>query len=72
MLQPRRFDACPICGDPTATEDEHVPPGGIGGKMMTWTCKRCNNNFSSKVEVDLLDWVRGRGDDVVRVGDRTR
>ena len=59
VLQPRRFDACPICGDPTATEDEHVPPGSIGGKVMTWTCKRCNNNFGSKVEVDLLDWHEG-------------
>ncbi|GAA4596340.1 hypothetical protein BJY16_001980 [Actinoplanes octamycinicus] len=58
-LQPRRFDACPICGSPEATEEEHVPPESIGGKGMTWTCKPCNNSFGSRVEADLLDWYEG-------------
>nr|WP_221382040.1 HNH endonuclease [Actinoplanes polyasparticus] len=59
VLIARRFDACPICGDPAATEREHVPPGSLGGKVMTWTCNRCNNGFGSRVEVDLLDWYEG-------------
>jgi hypothetical protein len=59
VLQPRRFDACPICGGPEATEEEHVPPKSIGGKEMTWTCKPCNNDFGSRVEADLLDWYEG-------------
>jgi hypothetical protein len=59
VLRPRRFDVCPICGDPAATEAEHVPPGSLGGKVMTWTCNRCNNDFGSRVEVDLLDWYEG-------------
>jgi len=59
VLRPRRFDACPICGDPAATEKEHVPPASLGGKVMTWTCNRCNNDFGSRVEADLLDWYEG-------------
>jgi hypothetical protein len=51
----RVFAACPICGDP-ATDDEHVPPASIGGKIMTRTCGPCNNRLGSHVEADLADW----------------
>jgi hypothetical protein len=54
-LAPRFFDACPICASP-ATEDEHVPPQSMGGKVMTRTCAPCNNGLGSNVEADLADW----------------
>lgn len=49
------FDACPICGDP-ATDDEHVPPRSLGGRVMTKTCEPCNNRLGTRVEADLADW----------------
>lgn len=44
---------CPICltADPTARE--HVPQGALGGKVMTRTCSRCNNELGSRVETEL-------------------
>lgn len=54
-IRPRFFEMCPICGDP-ATDDEHVPPASIGGKVMTRTCGACNNRLGSQVEADLTDW----------------
>ncbi|TNH26839.1 HNH endonuclease [Micromonospora orduensis] len=54
-LHPRFFDECPICGDP-ATEDEHLPPKRLGGRVMTRTCAPCNNRLGSYVEADLVDW----------------
>ncbi len=51
----RFFESCPICGDP-ATDDEHVPPESVGGKVMTRTCRPCNNRLGSHVEADLADW----------------
>jgi len=49
------FDSCPICGAP-ATDDEHVPPESIGGKIMTRTCGPCNRRIGSHLEADLGDW----------------
>lgn len=49
------FDVCPICGN-AATEEEHVPPRSVGGRVMTRTCLPCNNGLGSKVEADLVDW----------------
>lgn len=54
-IEPRFFDACPICGD-DARHAEHIPPGSIGGRVMTRTCGPCNNELGSKVEADLVDW----------------
>src|SRR6266487_3704358 len=54
-IQERRFESCPICGAP-ATDDEHVPPESIGGKIMTRTCGPCNHRLGSHVEADLADW----------------
>ena len=59
VLQPRHFDKCPICGDPEAISAEYVPPERVGGTVMTRTCTRCNNEFGSKVEADLVDWYEG-------------
>jgi hypothetical protein len=57
-ISPRFFDDCPICGAP-ATDDEHVPPASIGGRVMTRTCGPCNNRLGSNVESDLTDWHDG-------------
>jgi hypothetical protein len=54
-IQGRLFHSCPICGAP-ATDDEHVPPASLGGKIMTRTCGPCNRRLGSHVEVDLADW----------------
>ncbi|MEU5529351.1 HNH endonuclease [Micromonospora chersina] len=54
-LHPHFFDECPICGDP-ATEDEHLPPKRLGGRVTTRTCAPCNNRLGSYVEADLVDW----------------
>lgn len=57
-IGPRFFDQCPICGA-AATADEHVPPGSVGGRVMTRTCAPCNNRLGSNVESDLTDWHDG-------------
>lgn len=54
-IQARSFESCPICGAP-ATDDEHVPPESIGGKIMTCTCSPCNNGLGRNIEADLADW----------------
>lgn len=52
----RPFDRCPICEEPNPTSKEHVPPQHLGGIILTLTCTRCNNEFGSRLERDLLDW----------------
>lgn len=48
IVVPRfRFPTCPICLEPHPDVDEHVPPESLGGKVMTWTCKKCNNDFGT-------------------------
>ncbi|WP_163188083.1 HNH endonuclease [Cellulosimicrobium sp. SL-1] len=41
------FGVCPICGGEENLSDEHVPPGRLGGSVLTQTCKTCNNYFGS-------------------------
>ena len=41
------FDLCPICLDPEPTSEEHVPPQSLGGRVMTLTCNRCNNDLGT-------------------------
>jgi HNH endonuclease len=55
LIAPRYFDTCPICGSP-ATDEEHIPPASMGGRVMTRTCGSCNNRLGSRVEADLTDW----------------
>lgn len=62
------FNACPICGD-RATTAEHVPPAAIGGRVVTGTCERCNNQLGTRVEPDLIDWVDGAVGRVAFTGD---
>lgn len=56
FIKARRFDVCPICFEHPADSDEHVPPRGLGGSIMTTTCTRCNNAFGARVEAGLQDW----------------
>jgi hypothetical protein len=46
LMVPRYcFRACPICLEPDPDVAEHVPPESLGGRVMTWTCQKCNNDF---------------------------
>ena len=49
------FDRCPICLSPEPTSAEHLPPAALGGRSMTRTCTRCNNDLR-RVEAELTDW----------------
>jgi hypothetical protein len=51
-----RFDRCPICLEPGPASREHLPPAALGGSVMTWTCRRCNNQLGSVLESELVDW----------------
>lgn len=50
------FGVCPLCLHPDADTKEHVPPHSIGGRVLTLTCERCNNEFGSQHEPHLRDW----------------
>lgn len=50
---------CPICLNPRPLTREHVPQKALGGIEMTTTCKKCNNEFGSRFEVELQDWFDG-------------
>lgn len=53
------FRRCPICLIPAngaPLTEEHVPPEGIGGSVLTMTCARCNNTYGSEFERHLVDW----------------
>jgi hypothetical protein len=53
----RRFSVCPICLTGQPTEREHVPNGAVGGKVVTYTCKRCNNDLGGSVEAAFTAWA---------------
>ena len=50
-----RFPVCPICLD-DGPLTQHVPPKRFGGRVMTYTCRRCNSTFGSRTEEAMLDW----------------
>ena len=57
------FGQCPIClNESLPLTREHVPQGDLGGRVMTMTCKACNNRLGSRVEGELKDWF----DDALR------
>lgn len=65
------FQTCPICLSGQPDTREHVPQRDLGGRVVTRTCSRCNNELGSRVEVALKDWfdhalrsVRFSGGDV--------
>ena len=41
------FTVCPICLSDGELTDEHVPPGPLGGSVLTRTCRACNSTFGS-------------------------
>jgi hypothetical protein len=52
----RNFGLCPICGSEDDLTREHVPQRDLGGTVMTYTCKPCNNGLGSRVEDELKHW----------------
>lgn len=56
------FPVCPICLSGEPDTREHVPQRDLGGRVVTRTCSRCNNELGSRVEVALKDWF----DDALR------
>lgn len=55
----RNFGLCPICGSVDDLTREHVPQRDLGGTVMTYTCKPCNNGLGSRVEDELKHWFDG-------------
>lgn len=55
VVEGGRFSHCPICLVRHPDSREHVPQQGLGGKVMTYTCVRCNNGFGTRVEGALYD-----------------
>ena len=53
------FELCPICLVLPATEEEDVPPRAIGGRVMTKTCKPCNNVLGTRLEDEVTGWFDG-------------
>lgn len=58
---------CPLClGLIDATTNDgareitaaHVYPKALGGKLVTVTCRRCNNRVGSEIEPHLINWHR--------------
>ena len=69
--EPHNFGLCPICGAEEDLTREHVPQRDLGGTVMTYTCRPCNNGLGSRVEDELKHWfddaifdVRFSGGDV--------
>jgi len=65
---------CPLClaafdGEALASgalTEEHIIPSSLGGRVVTLTCKSCNNVQGSKIDAHLVNMVRShaslRGD----------
>lgn len=54
------FDQCPICLSAEQLTEEHVPPEAVGGRVMTTTCTRCNNELGSSIDSPFVDSMFGR------------
>lgn len=63
-LSRRNFGVCPICLDPDPGTREDVPPISMGGDVLTYTCKRCNNTLGSRIDNHLVTWWNGELFDV--------
>lgn len=57
---------CPLCykifrhADPLRdlVAEEHIVPSKLGGRLVTLTCRKCNNDQGSSLEADLIRRVR--------------
>lgn len=57
---PRRdFGVCPICLDPDPGTREDLPPISMGGDVLAYTCKLCNNTLGSRIDNHLVTWWHG-------------
>jgi hypothetical protein len=54
------FERCPICLSTGSMTAEHVPPEAIGGRVITSTCDRCNNELGSSIDRPFVDSMFGR------------
>lgn len=54
------FERCPICLSTGSMTAEHVPPEAIGGRIITLTCDRCNNELGSSIDKPFVDSMFGR------------
>jgi HNH endonuclease len=54
------FERCPICLSSGSMTAEHVPPEVIGGRVMTSTCDRCNNELGASIDRPFVDSMFGR------------
>src|SRR5665213_944556 len=61
---------CPLClrpfarkaidmADPELTE-EHIIPEEIGGRLLTLTCRSCNNTHGSQLDAHLIQMLRSK------------
>jgi hypothetical protein len=58
--------ACPLCykviqhTSPLrdVVAEEHIVPSELGGRLVTLTCRRCNNDQGSKLDAHLIQRVR--------------
>tara|TARA_Y100000310_G_scaffold330686_1_gene402760 strand:+ start:631 stop:1545 length:915 start_codon:yes stop_codon:yes gene_type:complete len=49
---------CPICGGFKSIDEltlEHVPPKSMGGKEIILTCKACNNEAGSNIDLNIAN-----------------
>ena len=53
-LEQKDFAACPICLSEEDLTGEHLPPASVGGRVLTRTCRPCNNGFGSIEEALTL------------------
>jgi hypothetical protein len=52
------FDKSAIYGNDPFLTEEHVVPGAVGGKRMTLTCRRCNNEQGSSIDSHVVSMIR--------------
>ena len=75
----RGLVGCPLCLrlfaeeeidlKPPELTEEHIIPGELGGKIITLTCKNCNNIHGSEIDAHLIQMLRSR-DSIEGLSDR--
>jgi hypothetical protein len=75
----RGLVGCPLClrlfakeaidVEPPQLTEEHIIPGELGGKIITLTCKNCNNTHGSEIDAHLIQMLRSR-DSIEGLSDR--
>lgn len=66
LLSPQEDYICPLCmkSFPSGIEnglltEEDVPQKSLGGQRITLTCKKCNNTCGTKIDIHLLEAIKG-------------